>query len=38
MSAQGPRLYGRRFELHPLRRERWLDSATGPDRRLAVGR
>jgi hypothetical protein len=38
MSAQGLRLYGRRFELHPLRRERWLDSATGPDRRLAVGR
>ena len=35
MSAQGPRLYGRRFELHPQRRERWLDSATGVDRRLA---
>lgn len=35
MSAQGPRLYGRRFELHPQRRERWLDSAVGVDRRLA---
>jgi hypothetical protein len=35
MSAQGPRLYGRRFELHPQRRERWLDSAAAGDRRVA---
>lgn len=35
MSAQGPRLYGRRFELHPQRRERWLDVAVDGQRRLA---
>lgn len=35
MSAQGPRLYGRRFELHPQRRERWLDVAVDGHRRLA---
>lgn len=34
MSAQGPRLYGRRFELHPQRRERWLDVAVDGHRRL----
>jgi hypothetical protein len=35
MSAQGPRLYGRRFELHPQRRERWLEVAVDGHRRLA---
>lgn len=28
MVAQGPRLYGRRFEIDAVRRERWLDAAT----------
>ena len=35
MSAQGLRLYGRRFELPPHRRERWLDVAVDGHHRLA---